>query len=104
MYLLLDVPIKYYEGKLIIYFHGCRFLHDNIVLYAERLVQKFDPSLCVVYFVNSGSEANDLALRLAAWAFLLSLNGIIDTVSNLVFWSRFVNKLEPWHIVYIMQQ
>ena len=26
----------------------------------------------------------------------------IDTVSNLVFWSRFVNKLEPWHIV--MQQ
>ena len=28
----------------------------------------------------------------------------IDTVSNLVFWSRLVNKLEPWHIVYIMQQ
>ena len=28
----------------------------------------------------------------------------IDTVGNLVFWSRFVNKLEPWHIVYIMQQ
>ena len=27
----------------------------------------------------------------------------IDTVSNLVFWSRQVNKLEPWHIVYIMQ-
>ena len=42
-----------------------RFLHDNIVLYAERLVSKFDPSLCVIYFVNSGSEANDLALRLA---------------------------------------
>jgi 4-aminobutyrate aminotransferase-like enzyme len=36
-------------------------------LYAERLLQTFDPSsLCVVYFVNSGSEANDLALRLAA--------------------------------------
>ena len=30
-------------------------------------------------------------------------NGI-DTVSNLVFWSRVVNKLEPWHIVNIMQQ
>ena len=28
----------------------------------------------------------------------------IDTVSNIVFWSRFVNKLEPWHIVYVMQQ
>ena len=31
-------------------------------------------------------------------------NCVFDTVSNLVFWSRFVNKLEPWHIVYIMQQ
>ena len=28
----------------------------------------------------------------------------IDTVINLVFWSHLVNKLEPWHIVYIMQQ
>ena len=27
-----------------------------------------------------------------------------DTVSNRVFWSRLVNKLEPLHIVYIMQQ
>ena len=26
----------------------------------------------------------------------------IDTVSNLVFWSRFANKLEPWHNVYII--
>ena len=29
---------------------------------------------------------------------------VIDTVSNLVFWSRFSNKLEPWHNVYIIQQ
>ena len=28
----------------------------------------------------------------------------IDTVSNLVFWRRFANKLEPWHNVYIIQQ
>ena len=28
----------------------------------------------------------------------------IDTVSNLVFWTCLVNKLELWHIVYIMQQ
>ena len=27
-----------------------------------------------------------------------------DTVSNLVFWSCLVNKLKPWHLVYIMQQ
>ena len=28
----------------------------------------------------------------------------IDTASNLVFCSCFVNKLEPWHYIYIMQQ
>ena len=30
--------------------------------------------------------------------------GCIDTISNLVFWSRLANKLEPWHDVYIIQQ
>jgi ethanolamine-phosphate phospho-lyase len=42
-----------------------RFLHDNIVLLAEKLTATFPPPLSVCYFVNSGSEANDLALRLA---------------------------------------
>ncbi|KAM8908699.1 5-phosphohydroxy-L-lysine phospho-lyase isoform 1-T1 [Spinachia spinachia] len=42
-----------------------RFLHDNIVLYAARLRATLPEELCVFYFVNSGSEANDLALRLA---------------------------------------
>ena len=28
----------------------------------------------------------------------------IDTESNLVFWSCFLNKLEPWHNVYIIEQ
>ena len=28
----------------------------------------------------------------------------IDNANNLVFWCHFLNKLEPWHIVYIMQQ
>ena len=41
-----------------------RFLHDNLVLYAERLVATFPEELSVVFFVNSGSEANDLALRM----------------------------------------
>jgi 4-aminobutyrate aminotransferase-like enzyme len=35
------------------------------VEYAARLTAKLPPSLSVCYFVNSGSEANDLALRLA---------------------------------------
>lgn len=42
-----------------------RFLHDNIVLCAKRLVSTMPEELSVCFFVNSGSEANDLALRLA---------------------------------------
>ena len=40
-----------------------RYLHDNIVLYAERLTAKLPLKIC--YFLNSASEANELALRLA---------------------------------------
>jgi 4-aminobutyrate aminotransferase-like enzyme/Ser/Thr protein kinase RdoA (MazF antagonist) len=42
-----------------------RYLHDNVNRYAERLTQKLPEALRVCFFVNSGSEANELALRLA---------------------------------------
>ncbi len=42
-----------------------RYLHDLLVEYAERLTGTLPAPLEVCYFVNSGSEANDLALRLA---------------------------------------
>lgn len=43
-----------------------RFLHDELVKCAKNLVDRMPhESLSVCYFVNSGSEANDLALRLA---------------------------------------
>jgi len=42
-----------------------RYLHDTIGRYAERLCSTLPASLSVCYFVNSGSEANELALRLA---------------------------------------
>lgn len=42
-----------------------RYLHDNVVRYAERLVELLPDPLRVCFFVNSGSEANDLALRMA---------------------------------------
>ena len=42
-----------------------RYLHDNINRYAERLTSLLPESLEVCYFVNSASEANELALRLA---------------------------------------
>jgi 4-aminobutyrate aminotransferase-like enzyme/Ser/Thr protein kinase RdoA (MazF antagonist) len=42
-----------------------RYLHDFINRYAERLTSLLPEPLRVCFFVNSGSEANELALRLA---------------------------------------
>jgi len=42
-----------------------RYLHDLLVEYAEDLVALLPGELSKVYFVNSGSEANELALRMA---------------------------------------
>jgi len=42
-----------------------RYLHENIIHYAKALIDKCPESLNVVYFVNSGSEANELAIRMA---------------------------------------
>ena len=42
-----------------------RYLDETIVDYAERLLDKFDASLDRVAFTCTGSEANDLALRIA---------------------------------------
>lgn len=42
-----------------------RYLHNNIIQLAEELLQTFPEPFSVVYFVNSGSEANELALRIA---------------------------------------
>ncbi len=42
-----------------------RYLYNELAEYAERLLSKFPESLNKVYFVNSGSAASDLAIRLA---------------------------------------
>jgi len=42
-----------------------RYLHDNVVRYAERLTATFDDSLSMAMFTCTGSEANELALRMA---------------------------------------
>ena len=42
-----------------------RYLHETALEVAERLVATTGPDLDVVMFVNSGSEANDLAWRMA---------------------------------------
>jgi alanine-glyoxylate transaminase/(R)-3-amino-2-methylpropionate-pyruvate transaminase len=41
------------------------YLHPNITAYARALADKMPGDLKVCYFVNSGSEANDLALLMA---------------------------------------
>ncbi|MEN2489629.1 aminotransferase class III-fold pyridoxal phosphate-dependent enzyme [Flavobacterium sp. B11] len=42
-----------------------RYLNDAITDYAEKLTATLPEKLSVCYFVNSGSEANDLAIRMS---------------------------------------
>jgi 4-aminobutyrate aminotransferase-like enzyme len=42
-----------------------RYLHDNINELAKELIETLPPELNVLHFVNSGSEANELAIRMA---------------------------------------
>lgn len=42
-----------------------RYLSDNVLAFAERLIATLPEKLNTCFFVNSGSEANELALRLA---------------------------------------
>ncbi len=55
-----------------------RYLHDAVVDYAERLVATFDAPLSMAMLTCTGSEANELALRIAR--FVTGGQGII--VSN----------------------
>lgn len=41
------------------------YLHPEVALYAQELAAKLPPPLDTLYFVNSGTEANDLALLMA---------------------------------------
>ena len=42
-----------------------RYLHENVLDYAERLLDRFPDALDVVLFACTGSEANELAFRIA---------------------------------------
>ncbi len=54
-----------------------RYLNDNVVNYLERLTATFDESLSMAMLTCTGSEANELALRMARHA--TSAQGIIVT-------------------------
>ena len=42
-----------------------RFVYESVVAFSEQLAETLPPPLDTVFMVNSGSEADDLALRLA---------------------------------------
>lgn len=42
-----------------------RYLHDSVLDYAQNLTRTLPNELEICYFTNSGSESNDLALRIA---------------------------------------
>lgn len=57
--------VKAGQQQMALLYTNNRFLHDNLVVCARRLTSLLPEPLSVCYLVNSGSEANDLALRLA---------------------------------------
>ena len=69
-----------------------RYLHAQILEYAERLTATMPAHLDACIFVNSGSEANDVAWRMAqirhrprraAWSWQHAYHGITDAVAAL---------------------
>lgn len=53
------------QGQIGLLNTNTRYLHEEIVRLAEELLATMPDDLSVVHFVNSGSEANELALRMA---------------------------------------
>jgi 4-aminobutyrate aminotransferase-like enzyme len=68
-----------------------RYLHENILQYAEELTARLPAHLDACIFVNSGSEANDVAWRMAQMAtghhggliMQYAYHGITDAVAAL---------------------
>jgi len=57
--------VKAGQDQMAVLNTNTRYLSDLINQYAERLIATLPEPLNVCFFVNSGSEANELALRLA---------------------------------------
>ena len=53
------------QQQIAVFNSNTRYLQKNLMEYAEQLCATLPPALSVCYFVNSGSEANELAMRLA---------------------------------------
>src|SRR5699024_649890 len=59
------VVVKAMQKQIAVLNTNTRYLHDALEEYANLLCSTLPAGLGVCYFVNSGSEANDLAVRMA---------------------------------------
>ncbi|WP_290707950.1 aminotransferase class III-fold pyridoxal phosphate-dependent enzyme [Flavihumibacter sp. CACIAM 22H1] len=59
------VVVRAMQQQLAILNTNTRYLSDHLVEYAEMLTATLPSRLKVCYFTNSGSEANDLAIRMS---------------------------------------
>jgi 4-aminobutyrate aminotransferase-like enzyme len=59
------VVVKASQQQTAILNTNSRYLHENINLLAQEILDTLPSELSVVHFVNSGSEANELAIRMA---------------------------------------
>ncbi len=57
--------VRAVQSQLAVLNTNTRYLHENLVRYARRLAATLPAPLRVCYFVCSGSEATELAIRLA---------------------------------------
>lgn len=57
--------VKAVQDQMALLNTNTRYLHEQALTYARRLTAKLPEGLEVCYFLNSASEANELALRLA---------------------------------------
>ena len=87
-----------------------RYLHPAAIELAERLIATCPPGLDTVLYVNSGSEANDLAWRLAthvtggrrgAMCTHFAYHGISEAIAPLspevLYTGRVSEHVERWH-------
>ncbi len=80
-----------------------RYLHETVVNYAERLTATMPEGLDVCIFVNSGSEANDVAWRIAttwtgergALVMANAYHGITEAIAALSPYEVAANALAP---------
>ena len=81
-----------------------RYIYRNILDYAERIVSSMPDNLSVCVFVNSGSEANDIALRMAKFttgeqgAVIMeeAYHGITEAIYDLTPYEKEKESLPPY--------